>query len=245
MYSINRPPIVKSNLGSTPWPTVLVDRPWIEYVVIQDSSGTYTQGTALTLTGTNPHLLVQIGGTSQWIHALANFWTVPDANMELAYYVSAGQSGEVVDEGTIFISSTDSVISTTEFAKVDIAMLSSMEIPASVAGTKTYPIQVVPKSLTGEVISLTGSSGSVTITITRLSDSTAIATNAAFTLDSGVYSYNWQLTYGLPPSVHSVQIRVNLDNSGTNFKDFFLVVETYKRNEASMVRGKSGSFISS
>jgi hypothetical protein len=235
IYTADRPPVIKASLGSTPWPTISTVKPWIEYVVIKDDTAVLSEGDALVLTGTDPHLLTQIANTPIWIHKFGNFYTTPETGLELAYYITNGDGGSIVEEGTVFISSNDTVVAAGTVVSTDFIIPSGIEIPSSAGATKDYPVKFIPYGASGAIQSL----DHVNITVTPVGE-LAIINAVSMTDNSGVWEYDWSFSYGGAEKIYSVRIDAHLDNSGTNFVSFHRVVETFKRKEYNPQRIKQG-----
>jgi hypothetical protein len=236
IYTASRPPVIKANLGSTPWPTISTVSPWIEYVVVTDESGTLSEGDTLTLTGADPHLMTQVANTPIWIHKLGNFYTLPTTGLELAYYVTEGDGGNIVEEGTVEISDSGSTVSGSDIVSVDFLAPPGVSLPTSVGAVKPYPVKFIPFSATGEIQTI----DNATITITPVSTGLPTVTDALMTETNNVHEYTWEFNYGSTEELYTVMVKAHLDGSGTNFRTYYRTVETFKRKEYNPIRVKPG-----
>jgi hypothetical protein len=236
MYTNTRPPLITSTLGVTPWPNLDTVKPWIVYVVLEDSSGTHNQGDVLPLTGVDPNTMEHISGTPKWMHRLGAFATLPDSNLEMVYYITEGENGRVVDEGRVSIGSTAGSLTGDGVAKADISCLKQVKIPSSLGEIKNVPIKISPKDVNGNVLTV----DNVTLTSVRVGTGSAELTNEPMTLVNGVYTYNWELTYSSPADMYEMEFKVHVDSSGTNFRRFFYLAQTFKSTEYDPQRVKSG-----
>ncbi len=236
IYTSKRPPVIKASLGSTPWPDIATVKPWIEYVVVNDDSGVMSEGDSITLTGVDAHVITQIANTPIWIHKLGNFYTLPDTDLELTYYITAGDGGSLVEEGSVEVRNSNSSVTGGEITGYDFLAPAGVSLPTSVAVVKPYPVKFIPYAFSGDILTI----DKATITITPISTSLPIIDDVTMGVANGVHDYSWEFNYGSPEEIYSVSIKAHLDNSGTNFKTYYRTVETFKRKEYNPIRVKPG-----
>lgn len=223
IYTSDRPPVIKANLGSAPWLNYATTlKPT---VVIYDDAG------AVQPVDTGE--MVHVPGTPIWIYKVADRVTggIPDTRVEWHYVVIKGVIGEIVLEGTLEIENVDISL---EGAITDVHIVApyAIEIPISVSNPKNYPIKFIPYAANGDI--RTVDSVSISITFQVIGPNVVAA---AMTNSGGVWSYNWNLTYTTPKDIVAIEI---IATKGSTDYEYHRTTELFKAREFNPQRLSSG-----
>ena len=193
-YNSNNPPVIKTNLGSDPWPDIVTTRP---HCTLYDASGV-----ALTLDLDTDTEMTDVSNTPMWIYEVGTHMTVVDADLEIFYVITRGVGGETVDEGSVRILSTTSLLGVAdevEYAEVNVP--AAVEIPTSGGVSKTFKFTCIPRKKDGSVASVDG----ITVAVDYADAGNAdISATALTNLGNDTWEYEWTITDQLVADVATV-----------------------------------------
>jgi hypothetical protein len=227
-YTTSRPPILSTNLGSTPWPDIDTVKPYINIVDYSGTDLVYNTVNATT------YDLEQIVGTPLWVYRLADHdVTLPAVYTEYYYYITRGDGGEIIDEGRFALEDDSTTSDPEAVSSIDVSLRTAIEIPSSVSEIKSYSIKAIAKKADG-----TAATGvTMTLDITYNNPSNIDVTSQALVEAGGVFEYPWQVDYNFEADLADVKITVTKGGFTT---DKIYQVELFKKYEYNPQRISSG-----
>ena len=194
-YTATNPPVIKSNLGTEPWPDIGSTAP---LCLLYDDTGASIATTSSTMT--------QVTGSPVWIFKTGDLVSTPfaDEDKEIFYVITRGAGGEVVDDGSVKITSTATLTGVLdEVASSEINYPAALEIPNSGGASKSFRISMVPKKQNGQVVTIT--SAALDITFAEAGNTDILA--AAMT-DSGndLWVYDFVVDSNYVPDIATLTI---------------------------------------
>lgn len=235
IYSSSQPPVIKANLGSNPWSTIDTVKPWIEYTLLDGTSLSLSSGgTELAA----DHELTQVASTPIWYHRLGDTaYVIPDVATTLVYYITAGATGAMIEEGTVDIADIGTVLTPGALTNADVRVPMSLESPGASSVIKLYPVYFTPKGNNDTIVSL----DKVTVDIVHKSSSAVIHNDVSLVLTNGVYQFDWPVSYTTPEGLYLITLKAfKLPASSSNFIKYEYVAEVFRHKEYNPVRVKPG-----